>query len=75
MADTKERPLTSTQIRMLKNVRDGYSYDRGAEGMSGYAGAQSTMHSLVRRELLEWRGNDLVITAVGRAELRPRPTE
>ena len=67
----KEKPLTPTQIRVLRNVRDGYEYDRHAEGMSGYAGAQTTMHSLVRRGLLHWRADRyLVITALGRATLR-----
>lgn len=69
-AQRKERPLTTTQIRMLKLVRDGERYDLYAEGMSEHAGALTTRDSLVRRGLLAWRENDLVITAFGRATLK-----
>ena len=56
---------------MLKLVRDGEDYARNAFGMSGHAGAQTTMQSLVRHGLLAWTDeDDLVITAHGRVTLR-----
>lgn len=67
---TKERPLSRTQIRMLRLVRDGEPYDLFAYGMSERAGIKTTMDSLVRRELLTWHEDDLVITAFGRETLR-----
>jgi hypothetical protein len=70
VAETKEKPLSTSQIRMLTLVRDGEDYALYAEGMSGHAGAQTTLQSLVRRELLAWTDeDDLVITAHGRATL------
>ena len=66
----REKPLTTTQIRMLKLVRDGEDYNRYANGMSERAGAETTKWSLLRRGLLAWRENDLVITAFGRATLK-----
>lgn len=66
----KERPLTRTQIRMLLRVRDGEPHDLFAYGMSERAGIQTTMQSLIRRELLAWREDELVITAFGRVTLR-----
>jgi hypothetical protein len=67
---TRERPLSSTQIRMLKNVRDGLPYNDHCRGMSEYGGADGTWRSLVRRELLAWVNHDLVITAAGREALK-----
>lgn len=67
----KERPLTQTQIQMLRRVRMGDDYNRGAYGMSERAGAETTKWSLIRRELLTWTDDhDLVITAHGRETLR-----
>ena len=67
----KERPLTVTQLRMLRRVRDGERHDLFAYGMSERAGIQTTMQSLIRRELLAWdKDDDLVITAFGRITLR-----
>lgn len=67
---TRERPLSATQRQMLRNVRDGRDAFAHCSGMSEYGGADGTWRSLVRRGLLEWVENDLVITAAGRAALR-----
>jgi hypothetical protein len=67
---TRERPLSRTQIKMLRRVRDGDDYNSGAYGMSERAGAETTKWSLLRRGLLTWLRDDLVITAAGRAALR-----
>lgn len=67
---TRERPLSRTQIKMLRLVCDGDDYNRGAYGMSERSGAETTKWSLLRRGLLTWRDDDLVITAAGRAVLR-----
>ena len=67
---TRERPLSSTQIRMLKNVRAGRDAFAHCKGMSEYGGADGTWRSLVRRGLLAWVDNDLVITAAGREALK-----
>ena len=64
-----ERKLSWTQVRMLKNVRDGLPYDNHCRGMSEYGGADGTWRSLVRRRLLIWHASDLVITALGRTTL------
>lgn len=66
----KERPLSRTQLRMLRLVRDGEPYDLFAYGMSERAGIKTTMDSLIRRELLAWHEDELVITAFGRITLR-----
>lgn len=55
---------------MLNNVREGRDYNADAVGMSEYGGAHGTLVSLIRRGLLEWRGDELVITAEGRATLQ-----
>lgn len=67
---TRERPLSRTQIKMLRLVRDGERYNLFASGMSEHAGAETTKWSLLRRGLLTWLDDDLVITAAGRAALR-----
>jgi len=67
---TRERPLSWTQCKMLKNIRDGLSPTAHCNGMSEFGGADGTLRSLVRRGLAAWDANDLVITAVGRATLR-----
>jgi len=64
------RKLSHTQIRMLENIRDGLSPTAHCRGMSEYGGADGTWRSLVRRELVAWEGDDLVITALGRTTLR-----
>ncbi len=68
--------LTSTQITMLKNVRDGLDPCQHCTGMSEYGGADGTRRSLIRRELLAWDHDthDLVITALGRSVLAERTT-
>jgi hypothetical protein len=66
---TAERPLSKTQVRMLRLVREGEPYDRGAYGMSGHAGVESTLHSLERRGLLATLDREVVITAAGRVAL------
>lgn len=66
----KPRPLSSTQLRMLRNVRDGRDAFAHCKSMSEYGGADGTWRSLVRLGLLEWEQNDLVITAAGREVLR-----
>jgi hypothetical protein len=70
MTVTRERPLSRTQIRMLKNIRDGLSPTAHCNGMSEFGGADGTWRSLVRRGLAAWEKNDLVITALGRGTLR-----
>jgi len=55
---------------MLKNVREGRDPNDGANGMSEHGGAHGTLWSLIRRGLLEWRGDELVITAEGRVTLQ-----
>jgi hypothetical protein len=55
---------------MLQNVRDGRDPFAHCKGMSEYGGANGTWRSLVRRGLLIWEKNDLVITAAGREVLR-----
>lgn len=66
----RERPLSRTQLIMLKLVRDGEPYNLRARGMSEHAGAETTKWSLIRRGLLTWHEEDLVITAEGRAALK-----
>jgi len=66
----KPRPLSPTQLRMLRNVRDGRDAFAHCHNMSEYGGADGTWRSLVRRGLLAWDKNDLVITAAGREVLR-----
>lgn len=65
----KPRPLSRTQIRMLRNVRDGRDAFHHCKGMSEYGGADGTWRSLVRRGLLLYVKHDFVITAAGRAVL------
>lgn len=67
---TTERPLSRTQIRMLRLVREGEAHDTGAYGMSGYAGVESTFQSLVRRGMLTTLDREVVITAMGRIALQ-----
>jgi hypothetical protein len=66
----RERKLSRTQIKMLKNVRDGLSYDAHCRGRSEHGGADGTWRSLVRRGLLAWQPSNFVITAAGRAALQ-----
>jgi hypothetical protein len=66
----KPRPLSTTQLRMLRNVHDGRDAFAHCHNMSEYGGADGTWRSLVRRGLLAWDENDLVITAAGREVLR-----
>lgn len=66
----KPRPLSRTQLRMLRNVRDGHDPFAHCQSMSEYGGADGTWRSLVRLGLLVWDQNDLVITAAGREVLR-----
>jgi len=66
----KPRPLSATQLCMLRNVRDGRDAFHHCSNMSEYGGADGTWRSLVRRGLLAWDKNDLVITAAGREVLR-----
>jgi hypothetical protein len=66
----KEKTLSSTQIKMLQNVRDGLSPVDHLRTMAEYGGADGTLRSLVRRELLAYEKNEIVITAFGRITLR-----
>lgn len=66
----KPRPLSPTQLRMLRNVRDGRDAFAHCRNMSEYGGADGTWRSLVRLGYLVWEQNDLVITAAGREVLR-----
>jgi hypothetical protein len=54
---------------MLKNIRDGLSPTAHCNGMSEFGGADGTWRALVRRGLVVWEENDLVITALGRTTL------
>ncbi len=66
----KPRPLSRTQLKMLRNVRDGRDPFAHCQSMSEYGGADGTWRSLVRLGYLVWDQNDLVITAAGREVLR-----
>jgi hypothetical protein len=59
--------LTTTQVRILREVS---RYDSRKIGGDGQAGDHSSAESLVRRGLLNrWRSSTYAITPAGRAEL------
>lgn len=54
--DTKTkgaRAITSTQLRMLRNIADGRGWDADLSGRSQYGGATATKQSLHKRGLLQ----------------------
>jgi hypothetical protein len=65
MVPVKERPLSATQLRMLRGAADGEPY-RGIHGQSAHGGAYGTKCSLIRRGLLT---EDMQVTFAGRTAL------
>jgi hypothetical protein len=70
---TKPKPLTTTQLKILRNVRDyGDPTARGFYGLQQHGGAGISVQSLLRRGLIEYvregQGDRERVTGLGLTE-------